>query len=38
MRADLRDLVAAMITEETATHAAPPTERAGYATAARWLM
>ena len=38
MRADRRDLVAAMITEETATHAAPPTERAGYATAARWLM
>ncbi len=38
MRADRRDLVAAMIAEETATHAAPPTERAGYATAARWLM
>jgi hypothetical protein len=38
MRADRRDLVAAMIAEETATHAAPPTVRAGYATAARWLM
>jgi hypothetical protein len=38
MKADRRDVVAAMIAEETATHAAPPIQRAGYATAARWLM
>jgi hypothetical protein len=38
MKADRRDVVAAMIAEETATHAAPPVQRAGYATAARWLM
>ena len=38
MRADRRDVVAAMIAEETATHAAPPTQRSGYAAAARWLM
>lgn len=38
MRADRRDVVAAMIAHETATRAAPPTERAGYAGAARWLM
>jgi hypothetical protein len=38
MKADRRDVVAAMIAEEAATHAAPPVQRAGYATAARWLM
>ncbi len=37
MRADRRDLVAAMIAEETTSHAAAPTQRAGYAAAARWL-
>lgn len=37
MKADRRDVVAAMIAEETATHGVPPTERAGYAAAARWL-
>jgi hypothetical protein len=26
-----------MIAHETATRAAPPTQRTGYATAARWL-
>jgi hypothetical protein len=38
MKADRRDVVATMIAEETATHTAAPTQRAGYATAARWLM
>ncbi len=38
MRADRRDVVAAMIAEETTTHIVPPTQRAGYAAAARWLM
>jgi hypothetical protein len=38
MRADRRDVVAAMIADESATHAVPPTQRAGYAAAARWLM
>ena len=38
MKADRRDVVAAMIAEETATHAVPPIQRAGYADAARWLM
>jgi hypothetical protein len=38
MHADRRDVVAAMIADETATHAVPPTQRAGYAAAARWLM
>ena len=38
MRADRRDVVAAMIADETASHTVPPTQRAGYATAARWLM
>jgi len=38
MRADRRDIVAAMIDHETATHAVPPSARAGYAAAARWLM
>ncbi|WP_428488932.1 hypothetical protein [Rhodopila sp.] len=38
MRADRRDVVAAMIAEETVSHTVPPAERAGYAAAARWLM
>jgi len=38
MKADRRDVVAAMIAHETATHTVPPTQRAGYAAAARWLM
>jgi hypothetical protein len=38
MKTDRRDIVAAMIAEETATHAVPPSQRAGYAAAARWLM
>jgi tetratricopeptide (TPR) repeat protein len=38
MRADRRDVVAAMIADETATRAVPPTRRVGYAAAARWLM
>lgn len=38
MKADRRDVVATMITHETATRPVPPTERAGYAAAARWLM
>jgi hypothetical protein len=38
MKADRRDVVAAMIAEETATRGIAPTGRAGYATAARWLM
>jgi hypothetical protein len=38
MRADRRDVVAAMIADETATHSVAPTQRAGYAAAARWLM
>jgi len=38
MKADRRDVVAAMIADETATHAVPPRQRAGYAAAARWLM
>ncbi|HEY7579055.1 MAG TPA: hypothetical protein VH855_15800, partial [Acetobacteraceae bacterium] len=37
MKADRRDVVRAMIVNETATRAVPPTQRAGYATAARWL-
>jgi len=37
-RADRRDVVAAMIADETATRAVPPVQRAGYANAARWLM
>jgi hypothetical protein len=32
-----RDLVAEMIAHETTTRPIPPTTRAGYATAARWL-
>ena len=38
MNADRRDVVAAMIADETVTHAVPPTQRVGYAVAARWLM
>ena len=38
MKADRRDVVAAIIAEETASHSVPPTQRAGYAAAARWLM
>lgn len=38
MKADRRDVVAAMISDEAASHAVPPTQRAGYAAAARWLM
>jgi hypothetical protein len=30
--------VSAMIANETATRATPPTQRVGYAAAARWLM
>jgi hypothetical protein len=37
MQADRRDVVAAMITEEAATHAVAPSRRAGYTAAARWL-
>ena len=37
MKADRRDVVSAMIAHETATRAVPPTQRAGYAAAARWL-
>ena len=37
VKADRRDVVAAMIAHETATRPAPPTRRAGYAAAARWL-
>lgn len=38
MKANRRDVVAPMIARETATRAVPPTQRAGYAAAARWLM
>ena len=37
MKADRRDVVAAMIAEETGSHSVPPAQRAGYAAAARWL-
>jgi tetratricopeptide (TPR) repeat protein len=37
MKAERRDVVSAMLAHETATRAVPPTERAGYASAARWL-
>jgi tetratricopeptide (TPR) repeat protein len=37
VRAGRRDIVRDMIAHETATRAVPPAERAGYATAARWL-
>lgn len=38
MKADRRDLVSEIIARETATRAVPPTQRAGYAAAAHWLM
>jgi hypothetical protein len=38
VKADRRDVVAAMIAEETASHIVRPTHRVGYARAARWLM
>jgi hypothetical protein len=38
MKAGARDVAKAMITEETAGHPTPPTQRAGYGAAARWLM
>ena len=38
MKADRRDVVAAMLAHETTTRSVPPIERAGYAAAARWLM
>jgi tetratricopeptide (TPR) repeat protein len=38
MKAGARGVVTTLIAEETATHPAPPTERAGYAAAAHWLM
>jgi tetratricopeptide (TPR) repeat protein len=38
MKAGRRDVVAEVLAHETATRAAAPTERSGYATAARWLM
>jgi hypothetical protein len=37
MKSGRRDVVGAMIAHETATRAVPPSDRAGYATAARWL-
>ena len=37
VKAGRRDLVAEIIAHEAATRAVPPTERAGYAAAARWL-
>ena len=37
MKAGRRDVVSAMVARETLTRAVPPTERAGYAAAARWL-
>jgi tetratricopeptide (TPR) repeat protein len=37
MEAGRRDVVSTMIAHETATRAVPPTQRAGYAAAARWL-
>jgi hypothetical protein len=37
MQADRRDVVAPMIAHETTTRSVPPTQRAGYAAAARWL-
>ena len=38
MKADRRDVVGAMIAEERAGHSVPPSQRAGYAAAAGWLM
>jgi len=37
MKANRRHVVGAMIADEAATHTVPPTERVGYAVAARWL-
>ncbi|PPQ37115.1 hypothetical protein [Rhodopila globiformis] len=37
-KADRRDVVAAVIAEETASRSVPPSHRIGYAKAARWLM
>ena len=37
MQAGRRDIVGEMIAHETATRALPPSQRAGYAAAARWL-
>jgi hypothetical protein len=37
VKAGRRDVVSAMIAHETASRAVPPTQRAGYASAARWL-
>jgi hypothetical protein len=37
MKEGRRDVVSTMIAHETATRAVPPTQRAGYAAAARWL-
>ena len=38
MKADRQDVVAAMIRHETTAHPLAPTQRTGYAPAARWLM
>jgi hypothetical protein len=38
MKADRRDVVGAMIADETASHTVPPKQRTGYAAAAHWLM
>ena len=37
MKSGGRDVAAAMIADETASHPTPPTQRAGYGAAARWL-
>jgi hypothetical protein len=37
MKAGIREAVGAMIARETATRTVPPSERVGYAAAARWL-
>ena len=37
-RAECHDVVRAMLAEETASHPAPPEQRAGYGAAARWLV
>jgi len=38
VQAERRDVVAAMLAEETVAYPAPPSARAGYAAAARWLV
>ncbi|HEY4040314.1 MAG TPA: hypothetical protein VGM32_00550 [Rhodopila sp.] len=38
IKVDRRDLVGAMIAAETAGHPVPPSQRAGYAAAAHWLI